>query len=59
MLLILLLPIYLEKYFLLHGKVLLIFGTAPITELIWGLSFGAIAGPLYDFKQGTEPVNFN
>jgi hypothetical protein len=52
-------PIYLEKYFLLHGKILLIFGTAPITELIWGMCFGAIAGPLYDFKEGTGPINLN
>lgn len=48
-------PTYLEKYFLLHGEVILIFGNAPITELIWGLSFGALAGPLYDFKEGTKP----
>lgn len=52
-------PEYLENYFLLHGKTLLIFGVAPITELIWGMCFGALAGPLYDFKEGTRPIRFN
>ena len=50
-------PTYLEKYFLLHGQVLLIFGIAPLTELIWGICFGALVGPLYDFKQGTRPIH--
>jgi hypothetical protein len=51
-------PNYLEKYFLLHGKTLLIFQIAPITEFIWGLCFGAIAGSLYDFKDGTRSIRF-
>jgi hypothetical protein len=51
-------PTYLEQYFLLHGKVLLVFGIAPITELIWGICFGAFVGPIYDFIEGTKPVNF-
>ncbi len=51
-------PTYLDKYFLLHKQTLLIFGAVPLTELIWGVAFGALAGPLYDFKQGTRPINF-
>jgi hypothetical protein len=49
-------PAYLENYFLLHKKTLLIFGVIPLTELIWGVSFGALAGPLYDFSKGTRPI---
>lgn len=49
-------PQYLESYFFLHGKTVLVFGIAPLTELLWGVSFGAIIGPLYDFKDGTIPV---
>jgi hypothetical protein len=53
-----LVPSYLEKYFFLHGKVILIFGIAPITELIWGICFGAVVGPMYDFIEGTKPINY-
>lgn len=49
---------YLSHYYFLYRKVPLLFGLAPITELIWGISFGAIVGPLYDFDYGDGPVNF-
>lgn len=49
-------PTYLERYFLLYGSTKLIFGLAPITELIWGMSFGAIVGSVYEFDYGKSPV---
>lgn len=51
-------PDYLRSYYFLYGKVPLIFGYAPITELIWGLSFGSIIGPIYDFYYGNSPVSY-
>lgn len=49
-------PNYLPDYFLLHGKVNLI-GLAPITELIWGMAFGALIGTFYEFDLGEEIIN--
>ncbi len=49
---------YLEKYFLLYGKVPIIYDVFPLTELIWGLSFGAIISPLYEFATGKKVVNY-
>jgi len=43
---------YLENFYLLHGKAPILFGIFPITEFIWGFSFGAIIGPLYEFATG-------
>ncbi len=54
--LLLITPSYLNSYFLLHGKINLILGLAPVTELIWGMAFGAVIGPLYDFDYGEGPV---
>jgi hypothetical protein len=45
-------PDYLQKYFHLHGKVILILGLAPVTELIWGMAFAALIGPMFDFEYG-------
>lgn len=50
---------YLRQYYFLYGKMLLLFGYTPITELIWGLSFGAAIGPLYDFASGTVPLSYS
>lgn len=51
-LLILFTPAYLEKYFLLYGKVPTLFNIFTITEFIWGCSFGALVSTLYEFARG-------
>lgn len=56
-LLLFLAPSYLENYFLLYKKVTLLFGIAPITELIWGMALAALLGPLYEFDYGEILVN--
>jgi hypothetical protein len=40
-----------------HG--LLIFGRVPLTEMIWGMSWGMVGGPLYEFWRGCKlkPIN--
>lgn len=57
-LLLLFAPNYLKSYYLLYGKAELIFGIIPLTELVWGMAFAAIIGPLYDFDYGKGPINF-
>lgn len=49
-------PNYLTDYFLLQGRVNLI-GLTPITELIWGMGFGALVGSIYEFDFGEAVVN--
>jgi general stress protein CsbA len=43
---------YLSKYYLLYNEAPVLFGIFPFTELIWGVSFGALIGPLYEFIEG-------
>lgn len=43
---------YLPSYYLLQGQAPVLFGLFPITELIWGLAFGSVVGPLYEFAEG-------
>lgn len=43
---------YLSKYYLLYNEAPVLFGIFPITELVWGISFGALIGPLYEFIEG-------
>lgn len=35
----------------------LLFGTVPLTELIWGFSWGMAVGALYEFWQGYRLKN--
>jgi hypothetical protein len=58
MILLLMAPTYLERYYYLYGKAPLIFGVVPFTEFLWGACFAAIIGPLRDFEYGFAPVNF-
>ncbi len=43
---------YLERFYLLHGEAPVLFGIFPVTEFLWGLSFGALIGPVYEFATG-------
>ncbi|MBN2016123.1 hypothetical protein JW766_04800 [Candidatus Dojkabacteria bacterium] len=50
---------YLEKYFRLIGEVPVLIDVFPITEFIWGMSFGALISPLYEFLTGKRLVKAN
>lgn len=43
---------YLENYFLLDKSEYVVWGVIPLTELLWGLTFGAAVGPLYEVYTG-------
>lgn len=47
-------PLYLTRYWLLYHTPagILIFGRVPLTEAMWGATFGFAIGPLYDAFEG-------
>lgn len=48
---------YLENYFKLHNFVPLVFGIVPVTELVWGMAFGALVAPSYEVISGKKILN--
>lgn len=52
-------PLYLSRYWLLYHTSfgILIAGRVPLTEFIWGATFGAVTGVLVDAMQGSKLVN--
>ncbi|HEC65331.1 MAG TPA: hypothetical protein ENI23_08555 [bacterium] len=47
-------PEYLQSYYLLYGTAPVVFGIFPVTELIWGISFGALISPLFEYYEGLK-----
>lgn len=47
---------YLEKYFLLNDTRVNfnLFGTMPLTEMLWYFSWGMLAGTIFDYARGTS-----
>src|SRR5260221_2677715 len=47
-------PLYLSRYwYLYHAQYgMLIFNRVPATELMWGIAFGMVIGPIFDFYKG-------
>ncbi|HYT42280.1 MAG TPA: hypothetical protein VEP90_08030 [Methylomirabilota bacterium] len=47
-------PLYLTRYwYLYHTEYgMLIFNRVPATELMWGIAFGMVMGPIFDFYKG-------
>lgn len=47
-------PLYLSRYWYLYNTKydFLIFNRIPATELVWGIAFGIVIGPIFDFYRG-------
>ncbi len=47
-------PLYLSRYWYLYNTEygMLLFNRIPATEFMWGIAFGMVIGPIFDFYKG-------
>lgn len=50
---------FMQRYWLLYGRPegTLIWGHIPVTEMIWGFSWGLVWGPIYEFMVGARTMS--
>ena len=50
--LLIFMPQYLTEYYALNNQFPVLFNVFPLTEFIWGISFGMVFGPIFEFAEG-------